>query len=243
MKAVLILQARMGSKRFPQKSLKPLFGKPLIYRILERVVICKNIDKIILAIPDTKENEPLEKIGASLDVEIFKGSEEDCLDRYYKAALEQGADYVLRLPADNFAPNHEEIDNILNFHLKNNPNGFSSNLAEVFNSGYPDGIGAEIFSFKLLEEVWKKNKDQKYREHVHLNFFDYSTQKPVNEAWCPVKSPICPKKYSRPDIILDVDTEEQYKYAESLYNYLYPRNKHFSIEDIIHWHDNIYGEN
>ena len=51
--------------------------------------------------------------------------------------------------------------------------GFSSNLSEIFNSGYPDAIGAEVFSIDLLKKAWQQNSDQKFREHVHLNFFDY----------------------------------------------------------------------
>jgi len=38
------------------------------------------------------------------------------------------------------------------YQFEQNPNGFSSNLAQVNNSGYLDGIGAEIFSTKLLRE-------------------------------------------------------------------------------------------
>ena len=58
-KVDLIIQARMGSKRLPGKSLMDLAGEPLVGRILERVKRCKNIDDIILAIPDTNENKPL----------------------------------------------------------------------------------------------------------------------------------------------------------------------------------------
>ena len=39
-KVVLIIQARMGSKRLPGKSMLDLAGKPLIERILDRVKKC-----------------------------------------------------------------------------------------------------------------------------------------------------------------------------------------------------------
>ena len=70
-KVVLIIQARMGSKRLPGKSMLDLAGKPLIFRIIERVKRCKNIDKIVLAIPNTKENKILLKIGQTSEMDGY----------------------------------------------------------------------------------------------------------------------------------------------------------------------------
>ena len=53
----IIVQARMGSKRLKDKTLLPLAGKPMIYRIIERLKRVKNIKKIILAIPEGKKND------------------------------------------------------------------------------------------------------------------------------------------------------------------------------------------
>ena len=231
----------MGSVRLPGKSMMPLAGKPLLFRIVERVMRCIEIDQVVIAIPDTEEDNILESVAGELNVDIFRGSENDLLDRYYMAAKHFRADIILRLPADNFAPEPHEIDKILNFHLKENINGFSSNLCEVFGSGYPDGIGAEVFNIDLLENAWKNNLDEKLREHGHLNFFDYETQEEFNIIECPVKTIKCPRSYSRPDIILDINTLSQYKYAQELYHYLYPRNKAFSIQDILQWHDNVHN--
>ena len=66
MKSVLILQARMGSDRLPGKSMMPLAGKPLLYRILERVLRCQSIDQIVVAAPDTNENDILEKVAKNV---------------------------------------------------------------------------------------------------------------------------------------------------------------------------------
>ena len=60
-KVSLIIQARIGSKRLPGKTLMPLAGKPLIYRIIERVKKCKAINNLILAIPDSEENKKISK--------------------------------------------------------------------------------------------------------------------------------------------------------------------------------------
>jgi len=232
-----IIQARMGSTRLPGKSLMNLAGVPLVGRVLERVKSATLLDQIILAIPDTEENKVLEDLANHYQVDVFLGSEDDVLDRYYKAALSVQATYVVRIPADNPTPQGSEIDRIIQHHIDLNRPGFSSNLAQVFNSGYPDGIGAEVIDFILLAEAWENENDPKKREHVHLNFFDYITQGVVDENWCPVSTIQCPIEFARPDIILDVNTPEQYKYMSQLYDNLYPKNPNFGILEIIKWHD------
>jgi len=242
-KIVLIIQARMGSTRLPGKSLLDLAGKPLVARILERVKKCKNIDQIVLAIPNTKENDPLFEITKEYNVSTFRGSEFNLLKRYYGAAKFSSADYIVRLPADNATPEPCEIDKIIDHHIGLNRAGFSSNLSSFFGSKYPDGIGAEIFDFNLLEEVYNKENDERKLEHVHLNFFDYSKEKAVDSNWCPISTIKCPQEYSRPDIVLDINTFEQYIFIKELYEHLYIKNPNFTIMDTVNWYDNFYKIN
>jgi spore coat polysaccharide biosynthesis protein SpsF len=241
-KVAAIVQARMGSTRLPGKSLMLLAGAPLVGRVLERIRSATKIDKLILAIPDNIENDPLDALGKSYGVQIFRGSENDLVDRYYNAAKNVSCKYVVRIPADNPTPQGSEVDRIIDHHLSLNRPGFSSNLAEIYGSRYPDGIGAEIFDFELLEEISADFSDSKKREHIHLNFFDYATQKAVDETWCPISTVQCPSDFARPDIILDVNTQIQFEYMANLYKKLYPGNPNFDIKDIIKWHDENYGK-
>ena len=242
-KVVLIIQARMGSKRLPGKSMLDLAGKPLVSRIIERVKRCKKIDEIVLAIPNTKENKILLEIAKVNEISFYEGSENNLLERYFKAAVMNSANYVVRLPADNAVPEPNEIDKIIAHHLSLNRRGFSSNLSSFFNSGYPDGIGAEIFDFSLLSEVYHKEKNLELQEHIHLNFFDYSNEKPKDPKWCPISTLNCPSEYRRPELVLDINTYSQYKFIKDLYNYLYKKKPEFTIEDIIDWYDNVYKKN
>ncbi len=236
----MIIQARMGSTRLPGKSMMPLAGEPLVGRILERIKRCKKIDEIVLAIPQTQENAVIKQLGESFGVKVFSGSEHDLLERYYQAAVWTQAEYVVRLPADNATPEPEEIDRIVDHHLALERRGFSSNLSVIDDSGYPDGIGAEIFDFSLLEEARERDPDLRQKEHVHLNFYDYTSNIAVDSSWCPISTIKCPPSFSRPDLILDVNTRAQYEFMKNLYEYLYPRNPQFHITDIIEWYDNIY---
>ncbi len=242
-RVVLIIQARMGSTRLPGKSMMDLAGAPLVGRILERVKRCQRIDEIVLAIPDTPADARLGDLGRSYHVTVFAGSENDLVERYYHAAVSSQADVIGRLPADNATPEPSEIDRIVAHHLSLGRRGFSSNLSVIGDSQYPDGIGAEMFDFSLLAEARERHTAPRQREHVHLNFFDYSIQKAVDEQWCPVSTVQCPPEFSRPDLVLDVNTPEQYAFMRQLYNALYPKNPNFHITDIIRWYDAVYRIN
>jgi spore coat polysaccharide biosynthesis protein SpsF len=236
-RVVLIIQARVSSTRLPGKSMMPLAGKPLVFRMVERLKKCINIDEIVIAIPDTPEDQVLIELAQELDVSSFKGSLLDVRDRYLKSAKQFSAEYVVRIPADNPMPDWQEIDKLVDFHLEKNSKGFSSNLAQVNNSGYLDGIGAEIFSTKLLQESVARSNSETVKEHVHRNFFDYSTQTPVDASWCPIASPIAPAELKRPDIILDVNTLDDYLKIKRIYDHLYPQNPNFSTTDVINFID------
>jgi len=234
---VLIIQARMSSIRLPGKSMMPLAGKPLVFRMVERLKNCKKIDEIVLAVPDQPEDQVLVDLAKELNVSFFKGSLFDVRERYLTCAKKFNADYIVRIPADNPISDASEIDKLIDFHMVDNPHGFSSNLAQVNDSGYLDGIGAEIFSTKLLKESMDRSSSETVKEHVHRNFFDYSTQSPVDSSWCPIASPKAPAELRRPDIILDVNTMDDYTKIKRIYDHLYPQNPNFTTVDVINFLD------
>jgi spore coat polysaccharide biosynthesis protein SpsF len=236
-RVILIIQARMSSSRLPGKSMLPLADKPLVYRMVERLKKCERVDEIVIATSDKPEDQVLVDLAKDLKVSCFQGDLLDVRDRYLKSAEKFQADFIIRIPADNPIPDWNEIDKLIKFHLEHNPFGFSSNLAQVNNSGYLDGIGAEIFSTKLLQESVARSNSDMVKEHVHRNFFDYSTQTPVDASWCPIASPKAPKGLRRPDIILDVNTMDDYTKIKRIYDHLYPQNPNFTTVDVINFID------
>jgi spore coat polysaccharide biosynthesis protein SpsF len=232
---VLIMQARMGSSRLPGKSFLPLAGRPLVGRVIERVQRCKSVGKIVLATTEQSGDDPLETLGKEHGVDVFRGSENDLVDRYYQAALAFGADVIVRVPADNPAPEPSEIDRVINYHLQSE-NDFSSNYPDVFDNGYPDGIGAEVFNFEALRKVWESSSDPRQREHPHTNFYEHPDLYRIGTIQCPAE-------FRRPDIILDVNTQAEYEFMAQLYEDLYSRNPQFTIMDIIKWVDEVYAVN
>lgn len=231
----MIIQARMSSTRLPGKVMKKILGKPLIYRIIERVKPCKRLNQIIIAIPSSKSDDILFKYLKKLNINIFRGSENNLIKRYYLAAKKYNLNYIVRLPADNPLPDFKEIDKLIYFHMKkkNNKNIFSSNLQPIEKSDYIDGIGAEIFSIEMLEQLMKNKKLKINKEHIALNFYDFKNKKPVNKNFFKISYPISPKSISYPNIVLDVNYKKQFNFINKIYRNLYFKKKSFLTHDII----------
>ena len=199
------------------------------------------MDEIVLATPDTAIDDVLAQLAEVYGVSLFRGSENDLVDRYYQAARKCGACYVCRLPADNPVPEPEEMDRMVATHIESGME-FSSNLSEVFGNGYPDGIGVEVYNFGALEIIWKECVDSEKREHLQLSYFDYASQQPVDPRFR-VGTVQCPRNFRRPELILDVNTLEQYEFMRQIYEYHYPKKPEFHITDIIRWYDDVYMKN
>ena len=221
---VLIIQARMNSKRFPNKVISDLSGTPLIERILQRVKKVKKIEKIIIATTKRKEDDILVEIAKSNKVEAFRGSENDLVDRYYQAIKDKNFSHILRLPADNPIPDPSEYNRLINYHLKTD-NDFSSNICNFMGNGYPDGFGVEIFTVNSLKKIWKNEKRKNFREHIALNFYDYKKDKKNLKFNFKIGTVKCPKKISRPKLVFEVNYYKDYLFIKQIYEYFLPQKK------------------
>ena len=236
----LVIQARMNSTRFPHKVISDLAGAPLIERILQRVKKVKKIGKIIIATTKRKEDDILVKIAKLNKVEVFRGSENDLVDRYYQAVKGKNVSHILRLPADNPIPDPSEYNRLINYHLKTD-NDFSSNLCNFMNNGYPDGFGVEIFTVNSLKKIWRSEKRKKFREHIHLNFYDYKNDKKNLKFNFKIGTVKCPKKISRPKLVFDINYFKDYIFIKKIYEYFLPRKKNFTAADVVKWYEKKYS--
>jgi len=96
-----IVQARMGSTRFPGKVMAEVAGKPLIGILLDRIVGA-SVDKTVVAIPATEENDDLlHYLTSRQDVEIVTGLEKDVVARFDWAIHCYPCDAFVRVCADS----------------------------------------------------------------------------------------------------------------------------------------------
>ncbi len=168
-KTFIIIQARMGSERLPGKIMLPLCGKPLIGILIKRL---QNAEiPIVLATPKNPENDSVCDYARTLGVNIFRGGENNVLERFYFAAEKHKASQIIRVTGDNPLIDgffiRDSIQNVTGFDRNTY---FSPRLSKTF----PRGTSFELFSFALLKEAYEHARSESEREHVtpymHQNF-------------------------------------------------------------------------
>ena len=147
-KVLAIIQARMSSTRLPGKVLRNLCGQPILNHIIQRIRCVQSIDTIIIATSQNKSDDLIADFAQENKIPCFRGSEMDVLDRYFQAAQSFKArpnDIVMRLTADNPFVDPKVCEDLLSY-FRGRGNSFSYAAA----SGYPLGVGAEVFTFRAL---------------------------------------------------------------------------------------------
>jgi glutamate-1-semialdehyde aminotransferase/spore coat polysaccharide biosynthesis protein SpsF (cytidylyltransferase family) len=152
----------MSSTRLPGKTLKKVNGKPLIEILFHRLSRSKKIDKVILATSENAENDRLAETIEQLSFDVFRGSEDDVLDRYYQAAKVYKPQVVVRITGDCPIIDPEVVDKVIEIYQKTNVD-YASNTEPPT---YPDGLDVEVFSFYSLKKANEKAKTSHEREHV-----------------------------------------------------------------------------
>lgn len=162
---IAIIQARMGSSRYPGKVLAKINGKSTLWHVINRVRRCSGIDRIVVATTMNSVDDRIRTACRSYGVEVFRGSEQDVLDRYYQAALSGGAaegDHIVRITADCPLVDPQLIDRVLESHILTEAD-YSSNIMPPT---FPDGMDVEVLTFRTLETVWTAASLDSEREHV-----------------------------------------------------------------------------
>jgi glutamate-1-semialdehyde aminotransferase/spore coat polysaccharide biosynthesis protein SpsF (cytidylyltransferase family) len=157
-----LIQARMGSLRFPGKVLEDLSGHPMLWHVVNRTRRAKLVDKVVVATTDRSVDDPIAVFCGQEDIGCFRGSEQDVLDRFYQAAKANGAEVVVRITADCPLIDPAVIDKVLTRFQR----GDCDYVCNVFRYTYPDGLDTEVFSFAALEKAWHEAIKPSEREHV-----------------------------------------------------------------------------
>jgi len=163
MKTMVIIQARMGSSRLPGKMLMPLAGRPVIEWVFTRASAIQGIDQVVVATTDSPQDEPLVAFCQQRKIPIYRGSENDVLDRYYQVAGQLQAGTIMRITGDCPLLDPHASGKVLAAFQQLPDCAYASNNTPAT---YPDGLDTEVVSFSALEWMWKNAHERPYREHV-----------------------------------------------------------------------------
>ncbi len=159
----------MGSTRLPGKVLMDLGGQSVLARVVHRLGRADLIDKIIVATTDSAADGPIVAETKKLDVECFRGSEFDVLDRYYQAAAAFGAAVVVRITADCPLIDPQLVNDTISSLRKQNVDYASNSITRT----YPRGLDVEACTAAALRLAWQKATEPYEREHVTPYIYEH----------------------------------------------------------------------
>ena len=225
MKIVATIEARMTSSRLFGKVLLPFLGIPSLEQMIERVHQARYIDEIVVATTVNKTDDPIVELCKQLDVQYYRGSENDVLERVLEAAKSVNADYICELTGDCPLIDPLVIDDIIISHISGEYD-YSSNF--LLERSFPIGLDTQIFATKILQKVSELTIDP--IDRVHVSYFIYS-----NPRLFSLNGVVAAPHSFGPDIRVTLDTKEDYELIQKVFEALYDKDNVFTAKSIVSW--------
>lgn len=199
-----------------------LGNKTILEILLTRLTTSRTLDKIVVATTTKKEDDIIEKIVLNNGFEVFRGSERDVLDRYYNATREYNADVIVRITADNPLTDINLLDFQVELLAKTDYDYVTPKEIIL-------GLGSEALTFDALKKAWENAEEPYQREHVTPYIYEHPEIFKIKY--------VTPTDFlRRKDIRLTVDTIEDFKLYQELYNH-FGNLINVNIKDIIEFLD------
>jgi len=218
-RVVVIAQARMGSTRLPGKGLVDLAGKPLTERVLERAARSTLADEVVLATTDLPTDDELAAYIDTLGYRVVRGSSDDVLDRYVRAAEVADADVIVRVTCDCPFVEPWLIDRAVSAVADGQFDYATNTLVRT----YPIGLDVEAFTRAGLVTAHSEACEPHEREHVTPFIYQHPTRFRLHNLTAPAWA-------THPEWRLTVDTAEDLAVARTLYAGLPDR---FTLAEVV----------
>lgn len=174
-KIIVLISARLGSKRLPNKVLLNLNGKNTLDRIVNNLGYSKYIDKIIIATTTNAKDKKVLDYCKSKGYDCFKGSENNLFKRFYDAAKNQKPKIIVRVTGDNPYTSYEITDFMIEKHIKN-----KADFTYMDKKQLPKGVCPEIINFSSLKKILRLKVNFKYSEYMTYFFTNNSHKFKLN---------------------------------------------------------------
>lgn len=223
-RVVAVIQARLGASRLLGKVLMPLGDGTLLDQVVRRTRACPLLAEVVVATTTSAKDEQIVAHCDDRGYAWFRGSEEDVLDRYYRAAKEYRAEHIVRVTADDPLIDPDMLSALIRRHLDSGAD-YTHNVT-VWGSGTPVGTGCEVLTFAALEASWREGKEPHHREHVTDYVYEHG------ERFRTEIVPAPPELW-RPQYRLTVDTPEDLQLIREIYRRLYSPGEIIDLADVI----------
>jgi spore coat polysaccharide biosynthesis protein SpsF (cytidylyltransferase family) len=227
-----IVQARTGSVRFSDKVIRKFYREESILEIMIKKLKRFEDIPVIIATTTKSGDDIIAEIATNHGVSYFRGSEDNVLDRFIKAAGRFDIDHVIRICSDNPFIDVAGLEDIIHKYRRK-PVDY---LSYILSDDRPSikthfGLWAEIASLKALKKIAAVTNEKKYLEHVTSYIYEHPDEFDIAFIKAPEIA------FNRYDIRLTTDTEEDFYLQQSVYKALITEGR-TSIEEIVEYLDN-----
>lgn len=214
------IQARMTSTRFPGKVLKHILGRPMLELQIERARLCKTINRVVIVTSTASDDQQIVDLCKRINVDFFCGNLENVLDRFFQAANKFKPEHIVRLTGDCPLIDAKVIDSMVRLYLEKKCDYGTNCIPPT----YPDGLDAEIFTFKALGEACSEAFLPSHLEHISLFFEEQPERfKIVNLA----------NNIDLSRFRWTVDEPQDFEFVKTIFEALYPIKPLFGMDDIL----------
>lgn len=221
-KIVCIVEARFRAARLPGKVLMPILGEPMLGRMVERLKRARTVDEIVVATVDAPADDPIAAYAESIGVHVYRGSEEDVLDRVVRAAQSRSADVIVETTGDCPLVDPGLIDKVVGDFLI----GGADFVSNILPHTTPIGTDVRVFRLADLAEINEKSSDPADHEHVSLHFWEHLDRYKCRNVECDFPD-------AAATLRLTVDTPDDLELIRLIYSELYPANPAFTLHDVL----------
>jgi spore coat polysaccharide biosynthesis protein SpsF len=218
LKVTAIIQARSGSTRLPGKVLAEIHGHPMLWHVVQRTGAAETVDEVVVATTTEPADDAIAAFCREHGVGCFRGSEEDVLDRYYRAACEHDAEAVVRITSDCPLIDPDIVDRTVRGFLEERPDYASNCVVRT----YPRGLDTEVMTFGALDRAWREATKPYQRAHVTPYIYE-------SEGRFRILSVTGDKDYS--GYRWTVDTPEDLEFVRAVYSHF--GNARFLWRDVV----------
>lgn len=160
---LVIIQARMGSKRLPGKSMSLIGDKPLIDHVVRRALEIRQIQKLILATTILEEDDEIATyVREEFGIGVYRGDPEDVRSRFVEIIKSLSPKNIIRITADDPFKDPKLADDALESLIANSFD-YVSNFAPQC---LPIGLDVEAFTANAFMDSYSKFQGQDDIEHV-----------------------------------------------------------------------------
>lgn len=228
----IIIQARMGSTRLPGKILKQFYGgKTLIETLLDNLHKVEGA-KVIVATSVNENNDQLDSFLSKKGEIVYRGSENDVLDRFIKAAEANGVDGIVRICSDNPFMDWHGVAALVEKAQQSDADyiGFRINDTPSILTHF--GFWGEYVTLAALKKVYATT-ELGTPAHEHVTFHVYKHPDEYKCEW--IAGPDFLE--GRDDIRLTIDTPDDLQNALKVYSDLKAKDENFTLQDVVEYLD------